>query len=174
MDDTRGKIPETICKNDLIKKTDQHRAGKTLPGASLFRKRIPLYRSEPARKKRSLETVAPFLEAVQVSHEVITAAERTLFISRDVMEGCDSRLFIQPDRVGIGIPAWCFIHIQHILSLFRFWLAPRAEGVSHRPQLFSRVVLLCISSHLWFLVVQCLLYLQVVKSGGPPSAPSSG
>ena len=40
------------------------------------------------------------------------------------MEGCDSRLFIQPDRVGIGIPAWCFIHIQHILSLFRFWLAP--------------------------------------------------
>ena len=72
MDDTRGKIPETICKNDLIKKTDQHRAGKTLPGASLFRKRIPLYRSEPARKKRSLETVAPLLEAVQVSHEVIT------------------------------------------------------------------------------------------------------
>lgn len=36
MDDTRGKIPETICKNDLIKKADQHRAGKTLPSAGLF------------------------------------------------------------------------------------------------------------------------------------------
>ena len=69
-------------------------------------------------KKNSqlLKSIAPFLQAVQKCHEVITAAERALFVSCDIMEGCDLRLFIQPDGVGIGIPAWCFIHIQHTPS----------------------------------------------------------
>lgn len=125
-DDTRGKVPETICKNDLIKKTDQHRAGKTLPGASLFRKRIPLYRSEPARKNRSLKTVTPLLEAVQVSHEVITAAERVFLVSSDAVEGCDPRLFIQPDRLGNGILACVVIHMTHpcMLRFDRFCRLP--------------------------------------------------
>lgn len=80
---------------------------------------------------QSLKPKAPFLQAVQEAHEVIAAAERALFVSRDAVKRCDPRLLIQPDCVGIGIPAWCFIHIQHIPSL-RLLSQPTVVSSTHK------------------------------------------
>lgn len=52
-------------------------------------------------KKNSqlLKSISPFLQRVQEAHEELMASEGAQFVSRDVMEGCDSRLFIKPDDI---------------------------------------------------------------------------
>ena len=67
--------------------------------------------------EQSLKPKAPFLQAVQEAHEVIAAAERALFVSRDAVKRCDPSLLIQPDRLGHRILAWFFTHIQYNPSL---------------------------------------------------------
>ena len=68
------------------------------------------------KNSQSPKAKALFLQIVQEAHEIIAAAERALFVSRDAVEGCDPRLFIQPDRLRHRISAWFFIHIQLIPS----------------------------------------------------------
>ena len=52
--------------------------------------------------KKNLQSLKPITliqQAVKEAYEELMASEGALLISCDIMEGCDSRLFIQPDSI---------------------------------------------------------------------------